>query len=669
MTEHEQLSLVRERIRRSKPPAPAGPAAQLPVARVLVDTPLAHLDRPFDYLVRADQSEACVPGCRVKVRFAGKEADGLVLARVERSDHEGTLTPVRRVVSSQVVLTPEVTRLCREVADRYAGTLNDVLRLAVPKRHARVERESWAATPRPEVADIGTAGWRSVQGGRAFVDRLATGGAPRGVWSACPGESWERALLEAATAALRSGRGVLICVPDTRDAARVREVFDAGELASRTTTLTADLGPAPRYRAFLRVLQGEADVVIGTRAAAFAPVHRLGLAVVWDDGDDLHSEQRAPYPHVREVLTQRAYLERAALLVGGHARTAEGAALVQSGWAESLEPVREAVRAGAPRVHVTGDTDEDQARDPAARSARLPHRAFQVAREALAAGPVLVQVPRGGYLPALSCVRCRQPARCRHCHGPLALRGRRDTAGCRWCGRIATDWRCERCEADRFRAPVVGSERTAEELGRAFPSVPVVSSVGGRVRERVVDKPALVVCTPGAEPVAEGGYAAALLLDTWLTLSRPGLRTPEEALRRWFGAAALVRPAGAGGRVVAVGDPGSPTLQALVRWDPVRFAEQELAERASAHLPPAARLAVVSGPAADITGLSAGLELPPGGEVLGPLPLDGETAQLVVRVPPDRGAALSAALKQVQATRSARKLPHLRVQVDPVELG
>ena len=461
---------------------------------------------------------------------------------------------------------------------------------------------------------------------------------------------------------------MLVCLPDARDVARVVDRLEVAGLGTRTAALTADLGPAPRYRAFLRVLRGDATIVVGTRAAAFAPVHSLGLVVVWDDGDDAHAEQRAPYPHVREVLTQRASLERAGLLVGGFARTAEATALVRSRWAESLEPARAAVRAGAPRIHVTGESDTEQARDPAVRSARLPHRAFQVAREALAAGPVLVQVPRGGYLPALGCVRCRLPARCGHCHGPLALRGGQRTAGCGWCGREAGGWRCERCAADRFRAPVVGSQRTAEELGRAFPSVPVVASAAGHVRDRVADAPALVVSTPGAEPVAEGGYAAALLLDTRLTLSRPGLRTPEESLRRWFNAAALVRPADRGGRVVVVGDPAVPTLQALVRWDPSAAAERELAERSSAHLPPAARLALVSGPADEVAAVLAGLELPAGGELLGPLPLDAETAQLVARVPRERGAALSGVLREVQATRSARKLSHLRVQVDPVEL-
>jgi primosomal protein N' (replication factor Y) len=215
---------------------------------------------------------------------------------------------------------------------------------------------------------------------------------------------------------------------------------------------------------------------------------------------------------------------------------------------------------------------------------------------------------------------------------------------------------------------VVGDRRTVEELGRAFPRVPVVRSSAERVRDRVDAEPAVVVATPGAEPTAEGGYAAVVLLDTWLTLARPDLRAAEEAARRWFNAAALARPAGQGGEVVAVGDPAEPTLQALVRWDPAGFAGRQADERRQAHLPPASRLAVLTGPEEDVEAATAALELPPGAELLGPVPED-PLVRMVVRVPRRSGPALSRTLVEMQGVRSARKLPPVRVQVDPYALG
>ncbi len=375
------------------------------------------------------------------------------------------------------------------------------------------------------------------------------------------------------------------------------------------------------------------------------------------------------------MLALRAAHESAGLLVGGHSRTAEGAALVASGWARSLTASRQRVRASAPQVQVAGDDDE-LAGDAGARAARLPSLAWRTAREGLRRGPVLVQVPRRGYLPGLACGECRRPARCTTCHGPLGTAAGRGTPACAWCGRPAKSWTCPHCEGHRLRATAVGAVRTAEELGRAFPGTVVRHSGGDTVLATVPDEPALVVATPGAEPVAAGGYAAALLLDGWAMLSRPDLRVDEEALRRWLAAAALVRPSGDGGAVVVVADAEIPAVQALVRWDPATFAERELAERAALHLPPAAAVASLTGSAAALGQFLAAAQLPGSAEVLGPVavasraPGDDATERLIVRVPRTQGRELAAALHAAAGVRSAHKdAGSLRIQIDPSELA
>ncbi|MEQ7122914.1 primosomal protein N' [Actinopolymorpha sp. B11F2] len=698
-----QLALVRARVRRTRARPSQAPAPSLPIARVAVDTPLAHLDRPFDYTVPERMHETCVPGCRVRVRFAGQDLDGYVLDRVAESAHRGRLAPLRRVVSAEPVLAPEVARLARSVADRYAGTLADVLRLAVPPRHARVEGESRPAHVGEETGRAGAdrsepaagdepadrpaqhepAGdadhgatrcegpWGSYEAGPAYLQALRRGDAPRAVWSALPGEDWPRALATAAAVTLAGGRGVLIVVPDHRDVARLdaacAEVLGAGQ----HVVLTAELGPAERYRRFLAVRRGSVRCVVGTRAAAFAPVEGLGLVGCWDDGDDLLAEPRAPYPHAREVLLLRAHEQRCGALVGGYACTAEAAQLLATGWAHPVAGSRSTVRARAPRVSVAGESAAELARDPAARAVRLPHRAFEVARQALTTGPVLVQVPRSGYLPALACQNCRAAARCTACAGPVQQSGGREIPACGWCGRPAVAWRCPTCEGTRMRAPVIGARRTAEELGRAFPRVPVRTSGGQRVLESVGAEPALVVATPGAEPLPAEGYAAALMLDTWLALARADLRAGEETLRRWLNAAALVRGADQGGAVVVMGEPSVPSIQALVRWSPVAHAERELADRRIAGFPPTVRLAVIEGDGAAVSELTEFAELPETAEVLGPVPHgEDDGVRMVIRTPRRDGVQLAEALKTAQASRSARKSAGTaRVQIDPIAFG
>jgi primosomal protein N' (replication factor Y) len=653
-----------------------------PIARVAPMLTVPHLDREFDYLVSEEQSDDAQPGVRVRVRFHGRLVDAFVLERRSDTDHVGKLGWLDRVVSAEPVLTPDVRRLVDAVAARYAGTRADVLRLAVPPRHANVEKQ-----PAPELAPlavkpIDTAAWSAYGGGEQFLAALGDGRAARAVWQALPGEQWPDRLAEAAAVTVNSGRGVLTVVPDQRDvdalhASAIRYIDE-----ERVAALSAGLGPAQRYRRWLSVLRGGARMVIGTRSAVFAPVADLGLAIVWDDGDDTLAEPRAPYPHAREVAMLRAHQLRCAALIGGYARTAESQALVRSRWAHDLVATRAVVRARAPRVVALDDSGHEQERDPAARTARLPSLAMRAARTALQAGlPVLVQVPRRGYIPALACARCRTVARCRRCTGPLSLLDR-DAAVCRWCGREEPALRCARCGSDAVRAVVVGARRTAEELGKAFPETSVIISGGDAMVAAVPEEPALVVATPGAEPVAAGGYGAALLLDAWALLGRQDLRAAEDTLRRWMAAAALVRPRDDGGTVAVVAESAIPTVQLLIRWDPVGHADAEFDARAEVGLPPAVHIAAVDGAPAAVAALLDAAELPETAQLLGPVDLptgarrppgfaaDTAVSRMLVRVPRDGGLALAAALRRATGVLSARRDQQpTRVQIDPLHIG
>jgi primosomal protein N' (replication factor Y) len=702
----EQLALIRESVRKARTPRAkprtwrgAGLAKDLPVARVLVDKGVLHLDRYFDYAVPEELDEQAQPGVRVRVRFgAGRHRvregrregggliDGFLVERLAESDYSGPLAALAQVVSPERVLSEELLGLARAVADRYAGSLADVLQLAVPPRNARAEqRTSPAPLPPPPAPETGS--WQRYERGAAFVESLASGGAPRAVWNALPGSEWSEELARAVVATLASGRGALAVLPDGRAVARVDAALTALLGEGRHAVLTADAGPEKRYAQWLAVRRGSVRAVIGTRAAMFAPVQDLGLVAIWDDGDDSHSEQHAPQPHAREVLLLRAAQDKCGFLLGSWGCTVEAAQLVESGWARPLVAGREQVRATAPLVRTVGDGD--LARDEAARAARLPTLAWQVAREGLRHGPVLVQVPRRGYVPRMACANCRAPARCRHCSGPLETRDG-GALCCGWCGREEGGWHCPECGAFRLRASVVGARRTAEELGRAFPAVPVRTSGREHVLDTVPGPPALVVSTPGAEPVAEGGYAAALLLDGWAMLGRPDLRAGEDALRRWIAAASLVRPQPAGGTVVVVAEPTLRPVQALVRWDPVGHAVRELAERAELGFPPVSRMAAVSGPVEAVAEFLHAAELPPEAEVLGPVslpvlaagrprragaPPPGEQwERALIRVPPGKGAALAAALKAAQAARMARGSGSgsgsgVWVRIDPADIG
>jgi primosomal protein N' (replication factor Y) len=214
---------ARRRARSSAAKAPPPDAMTLPVARLLVDVSPPHLDRPFDYLVPEPMSGAAQPGVRVKVRFAGREVEALVLERLAATDHEGRLSRLSRVVSPVPVLTPQVAALVRAVADRWAGTAADVLRAAVPPRHARAENAVLAAEADALLARRPTGRWPPVRASlctagpgpwsayrvvrpRGPLAAGRQGPVPRAVWTATCGQDWAGALAVLVSAARAGGR-------------------------------------------------------------------------------------------------------------------------------------------------------------------------------------------------------------------------------------------------------------------------------------------------------------------------------------------------------------------------------------------------------------------------------------------------------------------------------
>ncbi|GAA4285428.1 primosomal protein N' [Brevibacterium daeguense] len=614
------------------------PAAEDPVAVVLVETQLPHLARPFDYAVPATMDADARPGVRVRVRFAGRLTSGFILERRSDTEHVGELSTLSRVVSPLPVLTPQLLRLCRSVADRYAGTLPDVLRLAIPPRHARAEK-AVLASPSARMSEVALqqaaaeldpapdepADFTSfLTALRSWADNVgeahpATGTAPpaeeaalpeqlpapgpapvpRGPRAALgvlpgqdPGTGWIHLGMRAAAQALEAGRSVLWLVPDYREIAAVEARL--GDLEPASARLSADQGQEERWAAWVSVLTGRARLVIGTRAAAFAPLSEPALVICFDDDNDSYLEQRAPYPHARQVLLNRVQQSGSALLLLGYDRSVEVQHLVATGWVGEITIPRESRRAASPLVFVP-DPDGDPAQ-----AGRLPPRAFELVREALgrtrkptATGPVLVQVPRSGYLPVIACARCRTVVRCPQCESKVSAASILGPFACRTCGYRADSMSCRECGATSVRSVVSGVDKVYEELGRAFPGTRVIRSGGDRVLLDVDSEPSIVVATTGAEPYTQGGYAVALLLDTlW---PGPGMRGTDHAISRRLRAASLVRSREHGGRILLL-DEDESVRRVLTRFEPVPWAAEQWADRVGLGLPPGARTITLDGP-------------------------------------------------------------------------
>ncbi len=647
------------------------------IARVMVDSPLPQLDRLFDYRVPANLAEAAVPGVRVKVplRSAGRIADGFIVELAGPGEYTGVLSDLDSIVSALPVLTPEVWSLARRAADRAAGSATDIVRLAVPSRQVRVEKaflsdsstEPFPVVVAPAIEGYGTS---VIEAAIGLGERLAVDAIPRvvevsdGVWVG----GWAVTIARAAASTLAAGRTAILAVPDYRDQEQLESALRAILPPERIVRLDARQSNPDRYRGFLRCLADVPLAIVGNRSVVYAPARSLGLIAVWDDGDPLHSEPLAPYVHTRDAALLRQEQQECALMFVSHSRSTEVERLVEVGWLRSVSPTPLVLPKVIPTLQQAGG-------DRMAAQARIPSSAWQVARAALAVGPVLVQVARPGYAPQLACADCAQTARCLRCEGPLSQRSATSTPACNWCGALAVNWRCSNCDGEKLRLVGQGASRTAEDLGRAFPGVRIIIADGERPILSVGAEPALVIATRGAEPIAAGGYRAVLLLDGERMVARESLRVAEDCLRWWSNAVAL---AGGGAQSVLVGV-GGALASALVTWRHTDFARAELADRRRLRFPPAVRVATVSGTPEAVSRAIAGVAVDPS-DLLGPVDVGSSTVRTIVRFDYSSGADVASALRAavVRSATSRRRpvagkgaraplSPTLKVRFDDIE--
>lgn len=581
----------------------------------MLDSPLPRLDHLFDYRIPTALAEEVAPGVRVKVplRVAGRVADGWVVAITDTSEAPGELSPIDRVVSTAPVLAPDVWALARAVADRNAGVASDVLRLAVPKRQARVEQRwlaSERAAPAPIEAEADPLAAALIEGRRIAALPTAHVVEVAGGWVG----GWAVDLAQVAAATAGAGRTTIVTVPDRRDLDQLETALLAGPAAGLVLRIDASRPPAARYRAHLTALESGPHVIIGNRSAIYAPAPDLGAIVVWEEADPFHQEPLAPYAGTRDVALLRQEQSGAGLLLLSSSRSSTVQRLVELGWCEEWGAPR-----GRPEVVLTPDD---------ARGARIPSAAYRALQQGLTAGPVLVQVSKPG---------------------DAALRALR-----------AGD------------APVpIDAGRTAHELGRAFPGVPVIVADGDHVRDTVDPGPKLVVATRGAEPRAPGGYRAVLLLDGARMLLRESLWVAEDCLRWWSTAAMLAAP---DAPVHLVGVSGDVAI-ALATWRSPDFAARQLADRRTLRFPPTVRLAAATGPARAVEELVEAWAAV-GADVLSRGPEErGE--RVVVRFPTRAGRRVAEVAKEALIRHGSARRPKppappppvLRVRFDPHEPG
>jgi primosomal protein N' (replication factor Y) len=610
-------------------------------AQVVVDVPLFHLDRAFTYRVPEPLRGSVGLGSRVKVPFGSRRrVDGWVVGWSGELPEDAR--DLERLVSPVPAFDADGLLLLRWVADRYAATLSDVLRLAVPPRVAAVEKDPEISQALAELAGGGEVAPASpprasrdgmpgavpppsgADGGEPgrLVELVGRGWAGAAYWRPLPGEDRSARVIALIEAALARGRGAIVVIPEVAAGSAVGDAVrkhfpDAADLSS-------DLSERRRYRAWVELRLGRRQVAIGGRSAILAPVRRLGCIVVDDEANPAHKEQRTPRYHAREVALRRADRSRAACVLTGTVPSPEVIAAAGAGQCRLVAADRSLERRLRPLVEVVDPYEQDHGPGPA----RLHRRALAAIRAAVARGEsVYVLVPRRGAADPSS-------------------------PGARTAGQVAED-------LGRFLAgtPVWRLDREVLDPGEVPPWAGqgpgvIVGTVAG-----VKDHAPLTGCRT---VVVVGADAA---------LTQAEVRSTEEAYRTWSRAAAWCGPREQPGRaVVQTSDPGHHAIQALVRWDPAFFWRHELPRRVELGFPPARRLLLFEGaepeeaPAAlDLLARTLG----PKAELLGPAAM-GRGWRIIAKVEDAEAAARALRPALTETSRSGG--PRMSVDVEPLEV-
>lgn len=621
-------------------------------AQVVVDVRPAHLDHPFDYSI--PEGWEVRAGQRVRVPFAGRRRDGWVVGTSAETSAQRVL-PLAHRQGERTWFDPGDLRLYRWVADRWAGTLADVLRHALPGRVAAVEREEAGAgggdAPATLAEDPGrpSEAWGDYTA-QPLLDSVG-GRAGAGAFWLRPLPGAEVGLsVDLVRRALEAGGSAVVVAPDPSSPLleALREL--GGGLVA---DLRAERSDRERYRAFLRARDGGARVAVGERSAVFAPVRDLGLILVEDEANPAYKERRSPRHNAREVALARARMAGATAVLSGDLPSAALWGFLEDGHVGRVRAHREVERSRAPRVDVIDLAGERT------RFTRAASRALAETVDRERAGVVLAA--RGGEGAALACQGCGRRLPCPVCDGSIRKRKGGDDWECPACGWSAPPSACE-CGQQRTSPLAAGAGRLASELARSHPTAEV-ARMEGFDAPGPAGRPAIGVMTRGSvvgRPAWLADERADVLVipDADAMSGRPELEAGEDALRLWMAAARVADRV-----VLQTREPGDAAAQALVRWDPDGFWEREAPRRAALGFPPARSLVRVAAPAAEAAGVAEEVRGALGPvDVLGPDP----GGALLVKTADLRGT-----LRLLRPLREAwgRAGRRVRVDVDPVPVG
>jgi primosomal protein N' (replication factor Y) len=609
----------------------------LPIASVLVDTPVSSLEGIYDYLVPEIFEESAVTGTKVLVEFGSGKAEGLVVGRKDKSDQTQKLKPILDLTSPSGMVSETVISHIEMVRNRFGGSFWTVLNSAVPSRVAKEEKLINSAASTNESSSFDSPELRELIGRADFGQLLSKQRLKWGInFPIATDPNWF--LLEIVKLRAQVSQ-ILLIVPDEKDISTLSAVL-ANHFGDQIIELGSHLSKSFRYRNFLKTRYMTPKVIISTRSGVFAPLEKNATVIVLSDLDSSHYELHSPGWNTRDVTLLRDHFTSLIFISPSH--SLEIARLIEIGWLE-----KKLYKQKNTQRFLTNENGNSY---------------VSSIKKGISNGNVLVSVSEKGYANLFLCSKCRNTANC-ECGGKLQIDGSKKIPKCYLCQTEYKNWKCSFCADNRPFVIAKGIERTAEEIGRAIPKIAILVSSGNKQISSVPSGRHIVVSTAGSEP--NGVYSSIVMLDGEKIFNRPSLRAEELAKFHWF---SLLSKASNSAEIFLSLPNHHPSVQCLLRGDSLANAASELSSRDKAKLPPFYRVAVVVGDKPEISKFAENLRNDKTYEITGPITIDSYQSKLLIRVKLAEGSLLVDLLDDVIKVQALKRRKIFSIRFDPFDL-
>jgi primosomal protein N' (replication factor Y) len=549
-----------------------------------------------------------VPGHRVTVPFGRRSTYGFVVS-LGTEDPGVEVKPIA-TAGSEPLLLPHQVALARLVADHYWLPLVECLRAMLPPRVRATGSSGSSASTRQRrhsrLVELATGPASPAAPPDLTVEQkeaLDVIGANQvtllhGVIASGKTEVY----LAAAERALADGLRVLLLVPDIsltpQLVQRVRARLDAP-----VAILHSQLTELERAQQWWRTRRGEAQVVLGSRSAVFAPIPRLGLICLDEEGSAAYKQDRTPRYETGWVARRLAAVSGARLVAGSatpNVVTYHEAALGRL----ALAKLTKRVRGRDAEVELVDMRDEAAAGNRQPLSQRLVH----VVGHALENDEqVILYLNRRGLSTFVLCRDCGKSVQCLGCSVALVQHAEIDGLVCHYCGYSrAMPSVCDHCGSRNIKGLGMGTQRLEGIVKKLWPQARVLRLDSDAAKgpdsyfdiwEAFSERRADILV--GTQMVARGFDLPAVtcvgVVDADLPLHFPDYRSAENTF------SLVVQVAGRAGRdgrssrvVVQTSNPDHYSLRCAAANDYEAFYAAELPSRKAFVFPPFAELAVLT---------------------------------------------------------------------------